>query len=322
MTDKPTTVRRRAWPAWVRYVSFTLAYLLWPPFKVLEKTGLLTRLMGRALTRWRLRNESGYEPKPGDVFVCAGFKSGTNWTMQIAVQIAYRGHAEFEHIHDLVPWLELPARTRFAIDVNDDESRQESPTGLRIIKTHLPMTELPYSDAARYICVVRDPKDVLVSSYFFIRSLAGPLMPSLETWLDATVSARGAEGGWADHLNSYWQMRDRQNVLFLTYEEMKDDLSKAVDKISAFLGVDLGAKEHAAVVERASFGYMKRTGHKFDPIGLGFPGVRTTGVMVRRGERGKSDELLSAEDRKRVDEFWRGELRRLGCDFPYDRAFG
>lgn len=47
-----------------------------------------------------------YEPAPYDVFICSYFKSGTNWIMQIA----YRGAAQFAHIHDLVPWPDIAAR--------------------------------------------------------------------------------------------------------------------------------------------------------------------------------------------------------------------
>jgi hypothetical protein len=32
--------------------------------------------------------------------------------------------------------------------------------------------------------------------------------------------------------------------------------------------------------------------------------------------------LLSAGDQERVDDYWRAELARLECDFPYDAAFG
>jgi hypothetical protein len=43
--------------------------------------------------------------------------------------------------------------------------------------------------------------------------------------------------------------------------------------------------------------------------------------MIRRGERGKSNELLSAADQARIDDYWRAELARLRSDFPYDAAF-
>jgi hypothetical protein len=43
--------------------------------------------------------------------------------------------------------------------------------------------------------------------------------------------------------------------------------------------------------------------------------------MIRRGERGKSNELLTSADQKRIDDHWRKELEKLGSDFPYDQAF-
>ena len=43
---------------------------------------------------------------------------------------------------------------------------------------------------------------------------------------------------------------------------------------------------------------------------------------IRSGKHGASAELLSAADQVRVDDYWRAELVRLECDFPYDAAFG
>jgi hypothetical protein len=65
---------------------------------------------------------------------------------------------------------------------------------------------------------------------------------------------------------------------------------------------------------------MKMIGHKFDSPGA--PWASTQGTMMRRGERGASGELLSAEQQRRIDDYWRAELERIGCDFPYDTAFG
>ena len=42
-----------------------------------------------------------------------------------------------------------------------------SPEKRRVVKTHFDWALLPYSEEARYIMVIRDPKDVCVSSYFF-----------------------------------------------------------------------------------------------------------------------------------------------------------
>jgi hypothetical protein len=73
------------------------------------------------------------------------------------------------------------------------------------------------------------------------------------------------------------------------------------------------------VIERSSFKYMKGVEKKFDPQGA--PWASPSGAMMRRGERGASGELLTAEQQRRIDAYWQAELERLGCDFPYAKSF-
>jgi hypothetical protein len=214
-----------------------------------------------------------------------------------------------------------PSRAGFAVPLHDDGPQRASPTGLRVIKTHLRLDPVPYSPEARYICVVRDPKDVFVSSYHFTRAMVmGSLMPSVEGWLDAFLSPDTALGSWAQHVACFWRIRKEPNVLFMTYEGMRTDLPGAVDKIAALLGVALTAEERAAVIERSSFAHMKSIGSKFDAPGA--PWASSAGAMMRKGESGASGEMLSAEQQQRIDDYWQAELTALGCDFPYAEAFG
>ena len=317
-TRSVAELRRRRRPKWLRYVFAPLFWLVLRPLAKLFPhwwARTITRAMNRMLGKF-----GDYRPRAHDVLVCSYFKSGTNWTMQIATQIAYRGHAEFEHIHDIVPWPEMPARSSYAVSPNDDNARRAAPTGLRVMKTHLPLGVVPDVPEARYIAVVRDPKDVLVSSYHFMRAVGlGRLMPSVNDWVDVFLSADTPTGSWAEHLASYWRVRNRSNVLFLTYEEMRVDLPAAVDRIASFLGVDLTSEERAAVIAQSQFAHMKQIGHKFDPPGA--PWASAKGAMMRRGERGTSGELLTQDQQRRVDAYWGDALRRLGCDFPYDGAY-
>jgi hypothetical protein len=312
-------LRRHGHPKWLRYFAGAVAAGFAPLTKLFARRW--PRAVSRGMTKL-LATFPEYQPVEHDVLVCSYFKSGTNWTMHIAVQIAHRGRAEFAHIHDLVPWPDIPERMRYAVPLADDGPRRASPAGLRVIKTHLPLGPVPYTHEARYVCVVRDPKDVFVSSYHFTRAIGlGVLMPSVEGWLDAYLSPDTPLGSWAEHLHSFWRVRDRGNVLFLSYEEMRADRDRAVDEIAKVMGVELSGEERAAVIERSSFEHMKTIGHKFDALGSPWAkGAR--GAMIRRGERGSSSELLTAEQQRRIDDYWRAELARLGCDFPYDDAFG
>jgi hypothetical protein len=79
--------------------------------------------------------------------------------------------------------------------------------------------------------------------------------------------------------------------------------------------------EEINTIERlCSFAYMKHIAAKFDFIKFA-PWSKQEGAAIRKGQRGNSSELLSQMLQKRVDDHCRTELKRLGCDFPYDEAF-
>ena len=168
--------------------------------------------------------------------------------------------------------------------------------------------------------MVRDPKDVFVSSYHFVKAMAlGKLMPTRKQWLDLFLSPYTPAGSWASHLDGGWRNRDRDNVLFLTYEEMKADLPVAVTGIAALMGVALTPQEFAGVVEQSSYAHMKAIGHKFDTPGLPWGRSEVPWSGPRRRERCRRNAGRTAK--RRVDDYWRAELQRLGSDFPYDEMF-
>lgn len=316
------TLARRPWPAWSYGPSRALAVgLLKPMLRFMEWRGSWPQRLGRDFTQ-RMFAVGEYLPAPNDVLIGSYFKSGTNWTMQTALQVAHRGRAEFEHIHDYVPWYELPDKHKYTVRLDDERVRIGAERGLKVIKTHLPMQRLGHRDTGYYIWVVRDPKDVFVSSYRFVESIMlGPLMPSVERWLEAFLSADTMLGSWAEHTHGGWAVKDAPNVLFMTFEEMKADGRGAVEKIARLLAVELSAAELDEVVERSSFAYMKSIGRKFDTIGLSPPWVKPRGAMVRRGEAGSAAELLSPTDQHRIDDYWRARLAELDSDFPYDALY-
>jgi hypothetical protein len=320
-TSNLTGLRRKSFAPWVRYPSLVLLYgVLLPVAKFLEITGLWLRLAKRRPARFQ--NAFGdYQPTARDVFACVYFKSGTNWLMQIVTQVVHRGAGDFEHIHDIVPWPDSPD-PRYTVALSDEAAWRNSPTGLRAIKTHLDIARIPYSGEAHYICVVRDPKDTCVSGYHFLRAEGmGPMTPSVPNFVEFFLSPHFPFTPWPVFVDGYWRLRDRNNMLFLTYEEMKRDLAGTVRKIAAFLKVDLSENEVDAVVRQSSFNHMKTIEHKFE-TGMMVPWAKPHGAMIRRGQQKGSGELLTPAQQQRIDDHCRSELKRLGCDFPYDEAFG
>jgi len=186
---------RQQFPAWTRYASLLAVYGIGVPIaKSIAFAGLWPKLAASRLRRQSSDPLAGYQPNAHDVFVCSGFKSGTTWMLQIATQIAFRGEAEFDHIDSLVSWPDAPPfLSKRIVPLANDSPARRSPTGLRVIKTHLPQDRVPYSPHARYVALVRDPKDVIVSSHRFLRSLVyGPMMPSLNQWVEINLSNASA----------------------------------------------------------------------------------------------------------------------------------
>jgi hypothetical protein len=218
-------------------------------------------LFNRAMrtTKQKQAAFAGYTPTKHDVFVCTYAKSGTYWTMQIALQIAHYGEAEFEHVHDVIPWPDVFMPT--AVTLEDKRPQEESPTGLRVIKTHLESEFVPYHPDAKYIVVVRDPKkEAFVSSYHFARALSpfGKMDFQLDEWMELFLENQTPYGSWAEHAASFWEWRKKPGVLYITFDELKKNHRSVSAHIAELMGVQLTEEQLDKVVEKSSFQYMQK----------------------------------------------------------------
>jgi len=262
-----------------------------------------------------------YQPAEHDVFVATFVKSGTNWMLQIAQQTAYLGAAEFEHIHDVVPWPDAPMIN--LIPISDSGPRRKSPTGLRVIKTHNIAECVPYNEKAKYITVIRDPKEAFVSSYYFLGGILGILdhVTVLE-WFDLFMTDQPDLGRlWAVHTAGYWDWRERPNVLVMTFNEMKKNPHRAIERVADLMRVSLDKTQFEEIVKRSSFEYMKQHEPQFAPYQMIFKKPARGVAMIRSGQSGKSAELITKDQQVAIDDFCRTSLLEIGSDFPYDEAF-
>ena len=318
---------RRPPPLAMQYLfGFGIEQIFGPIIRRQERRGAASRLFVRQHDRQEKQTRKknpfrNYVAGPQDVFVMTYAKSGTNWMMQIAHQLIYHGKGDYDHLHEIVPWPDTTIMPlfmkKYAIPIEQATHWKQSPEQKRVIKTHYNWDLLPYSTDARYIAVIRDPKDVFVSNYVFVRDgVYGTAMPSVDTWFDLYLSPHFPLGGsWAVNAAGYWAERHRPNVLIVSFKSMKQDLRGTVVKVANFLNIPASDALVDEVCRLSSFEYMKKNDHKY-AIGQLVP-WRKPGAMIRSGRQGGSSEMLSPERQREVDHHFMAELQQLGSDFPY-----
>lgn len=268
----------------------------------------------------KMKSFDKYYPRSNDVIISTYPKSGTYWALQIALQIAYYGEIEFNSIHELVPWPDTPIPLVKA-KLHNSSPNYPSPTGLRVIKTHLEQYYVPYSSHAKYIVVLRDPKEVFVSSYFFVKNFSFiNLDYTLTEWLAMFLSDRFLFGSWAEHVTSWWPYRNHDNVLIVTYSEMKRNIRSIIRQMAELMEVTLTEAQIEKIVAKSSFHYMKANEIKFNSFSiLGTPIPYAT--LIRSGNLGNSSELINATHQNTIDKYFIAELQRLKSEFPYTELF-
>ena len=60
------------------------------------------------------------------------------------------------------------------------------------------------------------------------------------------------------HVLEYWKRKDEPNILFITYEEMKQDLPSIIKKTAAFLQKPISDQDVINLADHLSFKNMKK----------------------------------------------------------------
>lgn len=135
----------------------------------------------------------------------------------------------------------------------------------RLFKSHERFNTVP--KGAKYIYVARHPLDAFVSFYHFMPAYMGlpPGAVSMPEFADAIFAGVSVSGGIWGHYAAWWARRHDPNVLWVFFEDLKDDLPSAVLRIAAFMGLDTRDEELMALAaEKSAFSFMSARGAQFD----------------------------------------------------------
>lgn len=285
-----------------------------------HKNFALYRYKGFVLPRFVMKTMDAvekFECRNDDIYVVSFPKTGTTWLQEIVYLIAsdlnFEGAAA-KNIEDRFPYLEFIWPGISSIE------KMQSP---RFIKTHLPYSLLPpdiKEKKPKIIYIMRNPKDVTVSYYHFVRMMSmSDYSGTFEEFFHDMIEDKVPYGPMWKHYAEMWSHRNDQNVLVLFYEDMHKDISGTISKIAEFFGRNLTDDEINAVAEHCSFQHMTENPtvnyHHWDDLGLRKKGEAK---FLRKGVVGDWRNYITSDMDGKINRWIDTQFSGLNEHFIYD----
>jgi aryl sulfotransferase len=268
-----------------------------------------------------------YRARPDDIIIATYPKCGTTWMQRIVGLLIFQS-AEAKPIMQISPWIDR----RFPQPIEDVVAQLEAQDHRRFLKSHLPLDGLPFYDEVKYIHVARDGRDACMSFHNHGTGFTEQMLASLsKAGMEDEAVARpypevlqdpgeffhrwitqgevpGHEDGspsmsYFHFERTWWEARNRPNVLLVHYNDLKADLSREMNRIADFLAISVNPKLWPELVEAATFDAMRRDGARI---------MSTVASIFKEG----SDRFFF----KGSNERWRGVVAEEDLDLYHAKA--
>lgn len=269
-----------------------------------------------------LEGVENFEIRSDDVFVITYPKSGTTWTEEILSLIYNDGDVkkvENTLLNYRVEHLEVGRVFCHLRHLKNLKSP-------RLMATHLPLQLLPKQlrrPRCKIIYVARNPKDNAVSYYHHHRmsTFLGNFKGSWEEFLTHYMKGHLVYGSWFDHVLSYWELylSYPDEVLFITFEELKIDLPGMIKRISNFVGRSLDSEAIQRISEHCTFEKMKTNSmvnREVLPISDLFD--MTQSKFMRKGIIGDWKNYFTREQNEEFDKLYNNYMNRSGLNLVFE----
>ncbi|XP_055970666.1 sulfotransferase 1C2 [Sorex fumeus] len=258
-----------------------------------------------------------FEAKPDDLLICTYPKSGTTWIQEIVDMIMQNGdvhkcqRAIIQHRHPFLEWARPPQPSGV------EKAKAMPPP--RILRTHLPTQLLPpsfWEKDCKFLYVARNAKDCMVSYYYFQRM--NQMLPDPGTWeeyFETFTSGKVGWGSWYDHVKGWWEMKERYQVLFLFYEDIKKDPKNEIRNVMKFMGKNLDEAVLDKIVHETSFEKMKEnpmTNRSTVPKSILDQSISP---FMRKGTVGDWKNHFTVAQNERFDEIYRKKMEGTSINF-------
>ena len=254
---------------------------------------------------------NGFVVRDDDVFVVAYPKSGTTLMEQVVHLLANNGEQGDKVLSEAVPWVEGAPNRYGGLD-----RLLANMVGRRYFHSHLPYALMPgvQRSTAKYVYVARNPKDNAVSFYYHACSKLD-YEGSWPEFFELYINGQVGYGLFFDHVFDWWvASQQSKHVLFVKYEDMKQDLARIVVHVADFIGLEADSALIERVVEQSTFKRMAvnpKANLDWVPQREGVP------RHMRKGIVGDWRNHFTAEQNERFDALYREKMAGTGLQFDF-----
>ena len=188
-----------------------------------------------------------------------------------------------------------------------------------LVKTHMPASIFDQQirkGECKILVIMRNPKDVLLSTFHFYRSFRFPIAKDMSTFFEYIKGEVSGYGDWLSHVLSWWQHHHRPNVHVIKFEDMKSDPRAAIRELAEFMEVDLTDEQVDMIVEQTTFTALKNNPavNRIDVLDFD----SKISPLMRKGEVGGWKEEFTQEMTDYVEENCINPAQRHGLTFSED----
>ena len=228
-----------------------------------------------------------YKPRDNDIVISTSYKAGTTWVQTIIANLIFQDGEFPAPICVMSPWLEMRIRPAAA-----DFAHLESQSHQRSIKTHLPLSGLPYHPQVKYVVVGRDGRDVFMSMLNHHQNYTPQAL--------AMFADFDARAGWAFptdlgepchwfrqsttrsvfeweqdgypywshlyHFQSWWDYRHLPNLYLIHFTNLLADPAGEVRRLAAYLDIVIDEALFPQILARTSFAGMRENFARIEPM--------------------------------------------------------
>jgi hypothetical protein len=250
----------------------------------------------------KLRVERDITIFSDDTFLTSYPRSGNTWTRFLVGNLV--------HVEEPVTFLNVE---RLVPDMyKHSDRRLRSLPRPRILKSH----ECFDPRYRRIIYVVRDPRDVAVSNYYWEmkqRSVGEqyPIAEFVRRWMEPIYWPR--LGSWGDHVASWLGTRQgHTGFLLLRYEDILADPPRELVKLASLLGIEPTPERLARASELSSAERMRRLEKEQGKKWVQTRNTRQDKNFVRAASSGAWKSTLPQDSVLKIENAWGSIMQTLG----------